>query len=95
MAFVETADDLTILMADGETAVIDGSNVKGHFEHEHDPVQAGMVEFSVQSASFTCKTSDVSSVAEGETVTISGSSYTVTDVQPDGTGVTMLILEAQ
>lgn len=96
MAFVETADDLTAFFADAETATINGDSVKGHFENEHDPVTAGgMVEFSIQSATFLCKSSDVSAVAEGETVTISGSDYTVTDIQPDGTGVTMLMLEAQ
>jgi len=54
-----------------------------------------MVEFSIQSATFTCKTSDVTGIAEGSLITINGSSYAVTDLQPDGTGVTMLILEAQ
>lgn len=96
MAFVETADDLTIFFADAETATIDGASVRGHFEHEHDPVNAGgMVEFSIQSATFTCKTADVSAVAEGSLITINGSSYAVTDIQPDGTGVTMLMLERQ
>jgi len=96
MAFVETADDLTIFFADGDSATIDGETVKGHFENEHDPVNAGgMVEFSIQSATFTCKTSDVTGIAEGSLITINGSSYAVTDLQPDGTGVTMLILEAQ
>ena len=75
---------------------IDGASVRGHFENEHDPVNAGgMVEFSIQSATFTCKTSDVSAVAEGSLITINGSSYAVTDIQPDGTGVTMLMLERQ
>ena len=64
MAFVETADDLTIFFADGDSATIDGETVKGHFENEHDPVNAGgMVEFSIQSATFTCKTSDVTGIA--------------------------------
>jgi len=96
MAFVETADDLTIFFADAETATIDGESVKGHFENEHDPVNAGgMVEFSIQNATFQCKSSDVSAVAEGQLITIGGSSYAITDIQPDGTGVTLLILEAQ
>lgn len=96
MAFVETANDLTVFFADAETATIDGVAVKGHFENEHDPVNAGgMVEFSIQSATFQCKTSDVAAVAEGQLITISGSSYAITDIQPDGTGVTLLMLEAQ
>lgn len=96
MAFVETANDLTVFFADAETATIDGASVRGHFENEHDPVNAGgMVEFSIQSATFTCKSSDVTAIAEGSLITINGSSYAVTDIQPDGTGVTMLILERQ
>jgi len=96
MAFVETADDLTAFFADAETATVDGATIRGHFENEHDPVNAGgYVEFSIQSATFQCKSSDVTSVAEGSILTISGSDYAVTDIQPDGTGVTMLMLEAQ
>lgn len=96
MAFVETANDLTVFFADGDSASIGGVTVRGHFENEHDPVNAGgMVEFSIQSATFSCKSSDVTAVAEGSLITINGASYAVTDIQPDGTGVTMLILERQ
>jgi len=44
---------------------------------------------------FTCATADLpSGAAAGDTITVAGSSYTVRVVEPDGTGVTMLILEA-
>jgi len=32
-------------------------------------------------------------VARGDAVTISGSSYTVTNIEPDGTGLTRLTLQ--
>jgi hypothetical protein len=38
------------------------------------------------------KTSDLAALAHGDTVTISAAPYTVTGIQPDGTGVTMIQL---
>jgi hypothetical protein len=39
------------------------------------------------------KESDFPDVAEGQTLTISGTVYTIITSQPDGTGVTTLIME--
>jgi hypothetical protein len=39
-----------------------------------------------------CKTADVPAAAEGDTLTIDGMTYHILEVQPDGTGVTLLIL---
>jgi len=44
---------------------------------------------------FTCDESDVSSIAHGDALTIKTVSYKVAGVQPDGTGLTSLILEKQ
>lgn len=37
---------------------------------------------------------DTGTVAAGDSITVSGTSYTVREVQPDGLGLTRLILEA-
>lgn len=94
---VESATDRETLLADfGVDVVADGSTIKGIFEHEHDSEFAGgTVSFSIQSAMVHCRSTDVSTVGQGETVTVDGNSYAVTDVQPDGTGMTVLHLEAQ
>jgi len=42
---------------------------------------------------FLCRASDVASAAIGETVTIDSTAYTLAERQPDGTGMTTLVLE--
>lgn len=42
---------------------------------------------------FTCAASDVAGVAAGQAVTINSVGYTVTAVKPDGTGLTVLVLD--
>lgn len=42
---------------------------------------------------FRCAADDVSGVAHGDALEISGTPYTVHGVQPDGTGEMLLILE--
>lgn len=41
----------------------------------------------------TCKASDVATASRGDTITISGTDYTIQNIQPDGTGETLLILD--
>ena len=42
--------------------------------------------------SFTCRASDVSGVVHGHTLVISGTTYNIVGVHPDGTGVMVLAL---
>ena len=42
----------------------------------------------------TCISADVSTATLGTAITIGGKAYTVRDKQPDGTGMTVLLLEA-
>jgi len=44
---------------------------------------------------FVCDEADVASIAHGDALTIKTVSYKVAGVQPDGTGLTSLILEKQ
>ena len=43
---------------------------------------------------FICRTSDVSSAANGDAIMVGGVTYTVRNVEDDGTGITALELEA-
>ena len=43
---------------------------------------------------FVCRTSDVSSAAEGDALVTGSVNYTIRDVIDDGTGMTTLMLEA-
>ncbi len=42
---------------------------------------------------FTCAAADVPGIAAGQAVTINAVAYTVTAVRPDGTGLTVLMLD--
>jgi len=73
----------------GVAATIGGGTVNGIFDNGY------VAELDVESTrpTFTCATADVSTVAHGDSITISGTAYTVRGIEPDGTGVTTLVLE--
>lgn len=70
-------------------ATIGGATVRGILDDEYieDADIAGTRPVLV------CKTADVAAVDQGDTVTIDGTDYEVVIPQPDGTGVTRLVLE--
>jgi len=69
--------------------------VNGIFDNEFfevDPL-SGVGVVSAQPR-FICTTADLpSSAAAGDAITIDGTAYTVRVIQPEGTGVTTLVLE--
>lgn len=88
MAFLDTS----AFFADfGVTATVGGASVRGDFNAAHE-VAFGLV--GGPRPVFLAATTDVSSATRGTAVVISGTSYTVAEVQPDGTGMTLLILDA-
>lgn len=94
---VETSQDrLTFLNDFGDDVIIGGDTIKAIFDNPHSDISAGgEVPFSIQECFIMARSADVSSLGQGSTVEIRGSDYVVTDVQPDGTGITTIILEAQ
>ena len=90
------ADDMltdldNIMNADefGIAAVVDGDAVTGIFDNNYVEIEGVSGTYPV----LTCKTSDVSGAAQGDVVTVNSTSYRIASVQPDGTGVTQLVLE--
>jgi len=70
------------------------ATVNGIFDNEFIEVDAGGgIGIAMQQPRFHCRTADVSSAAEGDAITISGTAYTVRIVQDDGTGMTVFVLE--
>ena len=70
--------------------------IKGIFDSEYLEVAAGgEVGFAISQPRFLTKTSNVSTAQDGDTIVINGSTYKVRVVQPDGTGMTNLVLEKQ
>lgn len=80
----------------GVAATYAGGTVNGIFNKNYLELDSGgSVAFAINQPRFVCRTSDVSSAAEGDAITISGTSYVIRVVQDDGTGVTTLVVEEQ
>lgn len=62
------------------------------FENEYQEINlvSGMV--SSAAPALHCKTTDVSGAKKGDTVVVNSVTYSVTEVKPDGTGMTTLVL---
>jgi hypothetical protein len=87
--FVEV-DDFAV------AATYNGGTVNGIFDKEYLELDSGgSVAFAINQPRFVCRTSDVSDAADGDSITISGTSYVIRVVQDDGTGMTTLVLEEQ
>lgn len=71
-----------------------GGEIDGIFDNETVPVDSnGYVTVHQEQPRLTCKTSDISSIGEGEVMVISGVSYAVRAWIHDGTGTTVVQLE--
>jgi len=103
---IETLDDRKVLLADFGVACTGsptgGGSVsfKAIYDAQHALEEAGgFVAFSLDQPRLTCVTSEVSTLAEGDTVTVPvdsvNTNYTIRVVMPDGTGITELALEKQ
>ncbi|MBZ0106142.1 MAG: hypothetical protein K8H84_10980 [Sulfuricella denitrificans] len=85
-------ENLTPFFADfGVNATIGGGTVRGI----HDAVFAETFGFTAGfKPVFICPASAVPNIAEGDAVIIAATTYKVAGVEPDGTGMTLLRLEA-
>lgn len=87
-------DDIAGLLADFGVPVTQASRIIG--SGLFDRAYAGVGDIPVESYSpaVTCRSADVAELEHGDSVTVDGSDYTIRSIQPDGTGITVLILEA-
>lgn len=72
------------------TATIDGLAVGGIFDNG----TAAALNVFGTNPTFTCLPEAVGSDARGKTLIVNATSYTVREAKPDGTGITVLELEA-
>lgn len=83
LAFYDTNDF-------GVTATVGVNSVDGIFDNEY------ITAFDTTGTQpvFHCRSSDVSlySIARGTTLVINGTTYTVQNIEPDGTGMSKLVL---
>ena len=71
------------------------STVNGIFDNDYalaDPL--GGVGVGSADPRFVCRTVDVATAANGDALVVNSVTYTVCNVEDDGTGVTTLVLEA-
>lgn len=103
---VETLDDRKVMVADFGVACTGSPTGGGSvsftaiYDAQHALEEAGgFVAFSLDQPRLTCISSQISSLAEGDTVTVPVDSvdtdYTIRVIMPDGTGITDLALEKQ
>lgn len=69
------------------------TTVNGIFNDEYFDEVEGMVPVESSQPMFYCKLSDVPGVVHGDHIEFNSSDYNVMNVQPDGTGQVVLILE--
>jgi hypothetical protein len=63
------------------------------FDNEYSVAQtAGETDMGIPAPQALCKVSDAPKVAVGDRLEVAGTNYYVQEVQPDGTGVVLLIL---
>ena len=84
------ADRLTYLQAFGVVASTDRGELLGIFDRDY----AAADDVEVRVPMLECRTSDVArlKVAKGTPVMIDGSAFTVRRAEPEGTGMTKLVL---
>ena len=102
---VETADDLAAMFNTDDWAVAAThineygveSTVNGIFDNSYFAADAGIgsVAFAESNPTFSGRTADFTDIGYGDHLEISGVTWIIREIMPDGTGVTELTLEKQ
>lgn len=93
MNFESEADRLALLDALGGTLTVGATTISAIVERLYAEASPGEQGVDLAIARATVRTSDVTSVTRGTTVVDGSTSYKVVSIQPDGTGMTVLVLE--
>lgn len=87
-------EDLAPFFADfAVDATVNGAAVRGIFDAGWQPAEVGLVGMSSARPMLTLPTAGLSADPVGQTAVVNGISYLVAVHQPDGTGVSTLMLE--
>lgn len=84
----ELGTDVTFTLAD-ETVL---GGIKGIFDSDYANPVAGELNLDSSNYTLTCITSEISSIKKGDFVEVDDISYEIVHIQPDGTGMTTLVL---
>lgn len=87
-------EDLAPFFADfAVDATVNGQAVRGIFDNSFASAEVGLVGMSSSRPMLTLPTASLSADPVGQTAVVGGTSYLVAVHQPDGTGVSTLMLE--
>lgn len=87
-------EDLSAFFADfADQAQLGGQPVRGIFDNGYALAAGGVVGLASTQPAFTLATSSVGPDVVGQTLVVGSTSYVVAEHQPDGTGVSLLLLE--
>lgn len=87
-------EDTSAFFADfGQPATVGGQAVQGVFDNGYAVGAAGPFGMATTQPRLTCATAQVPANPVGQAVVVAGGSYVVAEHQPDGTGVSVLLLE--
>jgi len=100
---LETASDLSAFFdtdAHGVSATFtpsggSASTINVIFNNEYELIDVGGVGVESSAPVVTCKSSDLTGIAQGDQFVISSITYKARIVRPDGTGITEIVLEKQ
>lgn len=87
-------EDLTVFLADfGETVTLNGVAVTAVFDADYASAGAGPLGLASTSPALTVPTASVPASPVGKPAVVRGVSYTIAEHHPDGTGMSVLLLE--
>ncbi len=87
-------EDLSPFFADfAVTATVDGASVSAIFDNGYQASAVGALGMASSMPTLTLPTASVPASPVGKAVVVAGISYTVAEHQPDGSGVSTLVLE--
>lgn len=87
--------DGAVFNALGDAANLGGRPVSGMFAAPWLQPQLGKLNTAIREPRLTVRDADAEGVAKGSPVTVDGQgAYTVVSIEPDGTGLTVLVLRS-
>jgi hypothetical protein len=69
-----------------------GNEVQGLLDNDYEPVQFGNQVVESNVPILLVRTSDTTGIAHGDTVVVSGTSYTIREIRVDGEGMTEIVM---
>lgn len=93
MAFTEDLSQFFVEADFAQAATLNGVAVTGIFDNSYITGAVGPAGMASTGPIFTLPTADVPASPVGKTLVTGGVTYTVAEHQPDGTGVSALMLE--